>query len=91
MAKTNEPVKSFRQGGVAVNVFVNEFETKEGDVKRFSFSLSNAFTKDDGKTWEYNNNYSRNALSSVRSVTRQAEEWSYSEEAKKLLAKKVSE
>lgn len=63
-----KPVKQFRCGAVGVSVFKREHN---GDVF-YNATPSRAYTKDDGKTWNYSDSFSRDELPVVAALMNQA-------------------
>jgi hypothetical protein len=67
----NRPTKQFRCGAVSVSVFKREHN---GEVF-YNATPSRAYTKDDGKTWNYSDSFSRDELPVVAALMNQAFSW----------------
>lgn len=78
MSENNKPVKQFRAGAVNVSVFQRE----HNGTKFYNATPSRAYTKDDGKTWEYSDSFDRDDLPVVASLLNQAFSFIVAETAK---------
>lgn len=64
----NKPAKVFRCGALSVSVWKRE---NNGDIY-FNATPQRAFTRDDGKTWEYSDSFNRDDLPIVAALLNQA-------------------
>lgn len=78
MPKDNKPVKQFRAGALSVSVFEREHDGKTF----YNATASRAYTKDDGKTWEYSDSFDRDDLPLVAALLNQAFSWIVAQQAK---------
>jgi hypothetical protein len=67
----NEPVKQFRAGSLGCSIW----ETQHEDKTYYSATVSRAFTRDDGKTWEYSTTFGRDELPAVARLLDMAFAW----------------
>ncbi len=75
----NRPAKQFRCGAVSVSVFKREHN---GEIF-YNATPSRAYTKDDGKTWQYSDSFNRDELPLVASLLNQAFSWIVAQSAPK--------
>ena len=68
---TNQPAIRFSCGAVSVAVWRREHNGKNF----YSASPQRAFTKDEGKTWEYTTTFDRNDIPVIAELLRHAFQW----------------
>lgn len=73
-----QPAHRIRSGALSVSIW--EQRTPEGCF--FTVNPQRAFTRDDGKTWEHSDSFSRDDLATVGSLLLQAHAWICREESK---------
>ena len=73
-----KPAKKFRAGAIGVSVWPREHQGKVF----YSATASRAFTKDDGKTFEYSDSFDRDDLPIVSALLNQAFSWIVAQQAK---------
>jgi len=57
-----KPVKQYRRGAIGVSIWKREAQTKDGIVIFYSATPSRAFTKDDGKSFQYSDSFDADDL-----------------------------
>lgn len=72
-----EILAKFRSGGVSATIFQNIKEINGKNISIPSVKVTKSYTKDEGKTWNDTNNYSREELVKLREVTQKAIEFLY--------------
>lgn len=73
-----KPVKQFRAGAIGVSVWQREHQGQT----YYSASASRAYTKDDGKTFEYTDNFGRDELPVAASLLNLAFTWIVAQSSK---------
>ena len=76
----NKPVKQFRCGAVGVSIFRREHN---GETY-YNATPSRAYTKDNGKTWQYSDSFSRDEMPAVSLLMSQAFSWVVAQTAPKI-------
>ena len=76
--KTTAPVKTFRAGATSVSIFQREHD---GETY-YNATPSRAYTRDDGKTWEYSDSFGRDELPVVGRLLDMAFAWIVSQNQK---------
>lgn len=71
----NKPVKQYRRRGIGVSIWRREIQTQEGQQVFYSANASRAYTKDDGKTFEYTDNFDADDLPVVAQLFNLAFLW----------------
>ena len=74
-----KPAKQFRCGAVSVSIFKREHN---GETY-YNATPSRAYTKDEGKTWNYSDSFSRDELPVVASLLHQSFSWIVAQTAPK--------
>jgi len=75
---SKKPVKQFRAGAVGVSIFRREHN---GELY-YNATPSRAYTRDDGRSWEYSDSFSRDELPIVAKLLEMAFSWIVSQTAK---------
>jgi hypothetical protein len=68
MADGNKPVHQHRSGALSASIFAREHN---GETF-YSVQTQRAFTRDDGKTWEYSSSFNRDDLPMVAALVTEA-------------------
>jgi hypothetical protein len=72
----NKPVHNLKSGKAKAAIFARECQTKEGKAfTSYNVAISRAFTRDDGKTWEYSDFMDYNSLLDASLLYKMAKEW----------------
>jgi hypothetical protein len=74
-----KPVKQYRRRAIGVSIWKREVQTQEGTTVFYSATASRAYTKDEGKTFEYTDNFDADDLPVVASLLTLAFMWIASE------------
>ena len=76
--EVKKPAKQFRAGALSVSVWPREHQGKTF----YNATAQRAYTKDDGKTFEYSDSFDRDDLPCVAALLNQAFSWIVAETAK---------
>lgn len=77
-----KPVKQYRRGSIGVSIWKKSVTTDKGESVFYSANASRAYTKDDGATWEYSDNFDVDQLPVVSSLLTLAFLWIVNEQNK---------
>lgn len=70
-----KPVKQYRRRGIGVSIWKREAQTADGTSVFYSATASRAYTKDEGKTWEYSDSFDADDLPVVALLLQLAYMW----------------
>lgn len=74
-----KPLKRFRSGAISVSIWAQS--GKNGDY--YTTNAQRAYTKDEGKTWEHSDSFSRDDLPTVAWLLQRAWAWIQDRESTK--------
>jgi hypothetical protein len=77
-----KPVKQYRRGAVGVSIWRRETTTPEGQQVFYNATASRAFTRDDGKTFEYSDSFGADDLPTVAALLNLAFTWIVTQQGK---------
>jgi hypothetical protein len=77
-----KPVKSYRRGAIGVSIWRKEIQTADGAKVIYDVTPSRAFTRDDGKTFEYTDTYNSDDVPTLAALLSLAFAWVVSQTAK---------
>lgn len=70
-----KPERVFRRGALSVSVWKRERQTDTGVETYYNATPQRAFTRDDGKTWEYSDSFGTDDLPTVAALLQAAFYW----------------
>lgn len=70
-----KPARTFRRGALSVTVWERTTQTDKGVEVFYNAVPQRAFTRDDGKTWEYSDSFNTDDLPAVAALMMAAFNW----------------